>query len=198
MPSSIVNQEAHINAQSAIPGSGEEPMTCSAIYRRQATPRMSRVSLRCLLDELVRVGRVEVVLSTPHKYYRRAPEISVASGAVTGYTQSRRCESSLPGADDPLLRTVFPLRAGKPVKLWLDLPTTLKKSTAPRRRLVILSPGSHVGLPRTCVLVSIVGSGSCVVRTSPPHKLADLVLAGMPAKLAGELMNKIHRALEQS
>lgn len=194
----MTTSASRANALRAIPTKGSEPMTCNQIQKAQEPPRMGRGALRAMLESLTSTGLVEVVLSHPFKYYRWASRRVVASSAVAEYTKSRRYELSLPGEDDPLLRKLFPLSTGNTVRIWLELPPLAKKSVGNRRRLVILVPGESIGLPVKCVLVSILGSGSCVVRADLPTKLADLVLAGMPAQLAGVLMNKIHRVLEIS
>ena len=72
-----------------------------------------------------------------------------------------------------------------------------KVPDAGARRLVVLTPGILLGVNPKSVLVSVVGSGSCVIKADGPAKVANLVLAGVPATLANLLMNTVHHVLKE-
>lgn len=126
-------------------------------------------------------------------------EGEVVLGTEEGYTPEAKSKT-LPGEElDAFARALIPLTEGKIVLMSMDAPRLqvvkrIRKQTA---RLVVLTPGPAMGAKRNVVLVSIVGSGSALVRIEKPAKVANLVLAGMPAKLANALMDTIHRVFQE-
>lgn len=196
----------------ALPGPRQSPVSCTAIHDQLPRPRMSPTSLRGVLDALVLCGLVEAISAGRYTYYRkgkkalgRPPVLGIATPTRTAYNDHARSESSLEKADS-FLGVLTPLNKGKSVALWMDDPRrgdvknthkNAHKNAEPRRRLVVLIPGPAAGLPKGAVIVCVIGSGSCIVRVDQPTKVADLVLAGIPARLATILMDTVHRVLKE-
>ena len=91
------------------------------------------------------------------------------------------------------------LRCGVTVHMAMDYPrfaANAKYKGKGRAKLVMLAPGALVGISDVYVLVAIIGGGACLVKHREPQNVANLVLAGMPAKLAKELMNQIHQVMK--
>lgn len=127
------------------------------------------------------------------------PSQTIAPPGGDTYNHSERNQFSLGPMGEPFHTALMPLLSGKPVVLTMDDPRFARKKNylgSKDKRLVILTPGQMLGFGRHHLLVSIVGSGSCIVRLGHP-KSADLVLAGMPAKLANVLMDKIHQVFKE-
>lgn len=116
------------------------------------------------------------------------------------YTRRRRSQTT-PGTErDAFLSSLLPLKNGKSVSLAMDNPmftSQAKHRGHKAKKLVILVPGTAAGISPDAVLVSIVGSGACIVWPENVSKVADLVLAGMPARLANVLMEKLHRLFKE-
>lgn len=126
--------------------------------------------------------------------------LRLAANPPAKYNRSQRNEFSLSADGDPFLAQLLPLRVGKPAILLMDVPVPAvrKMLKPPQAKRVAIHPFSTHGAPRHTLLVSIIGSGCCLVnpcdiRTS----VANLVLAKMPAKLANTLMEKLHRVLQE-
>jgi len=87
----------------------------------------------------------------------------------------------------------------------MDDPRTvaLKKSKKGKQeRVIVLVPGQLIGTDSSIVLVSVLGKGSTAVHPrlygrEKGKQVADLVLAGMPAKLATTLMNELHTIYQE-
>lgn len=102
---------------------------------------------------------------------------------------------------DWLLNKIEPLKRGYAVTLSMDdgkYSRLAKYRGTKKNQLVALAPGELYGFASRSVLVSIVGNGCCVVHPTRERKVADLVLAGMPAKLANLLMEKLHRLYQEN
>ncbi len=104
---------------------------------------------------------------------------------------------------DYLLNRLEPLARGYPVALaMLGRKNPVTKFRRPTNdRLIALAPGSMYGFRNGTILVSILGSGSCIVSPEKPKEkrsIADLVLAGMPASAATILMEKLHRLFQEN
>jgi hypothetical protein len=130
-----------------------------------------------------------------HQAYVRS---GVAVTAEPIYNRERRNEFPLSTDTDAFLGALAPLRFGKTVVLTMDDPRfkAMKNYRGNKgTKILVLVPGSAMGI-ENCVLVSVLGSGSCMVRLKST-KVADLVLAGMPAKLADVLMQKLHRIFQE-
>ena len=152
-----------------------------------------------MLDTLVYQGKLQAVHAGYKVYYRR--RIVVHNLAITtgfAYNPARRNKFPLDKDIDPFLQALNPLRLGKAALLWMDDPLPQKKTVqdTPKKTLVIIVPGQTIQLPKSSVLVSLVGKGSCVMRLGEPKKVAGLVLAGMPLRLARELSTRINRVLQ--
>lgn len=195
-PIHTLSHEAIQSALDAIPAT--EPSTAYAIFLAQKKPRLSLPDLKGMLDYWSTIGRVEKLQIGRKTYYRRAA-IGVARKPVEGYTTHQRVEYSLTADVDWFYQALAPLRNGLPVFLVMDGVRMVKRKgpDAGARRLVVLTPGILLGVNPKSVLVSVVGSGSCVIKADGPAKVANLVLAGVPATLANLLMNTVHHVLKE-
>lgn len=188
------------NARKAIPAIGDRAQSVTAIHRSQSKPRLGYEHLKSLLEFLEATGEVERIEAGNHCYYRYRERVrSLAPRVETDYNGPARSKSSLSADVDWFLQALYPLRLKKPVLLWMDDPRLkrLKNRSTATKRLVILTPGEASGLPERSVLVSVVGSGSCIVDVDARPLVANLVLAGMPAKLAEVLMNQLRHVFKE-
>lgn len=193
------NPEQYRRFLDAIPRPGEDPLPSSRIYTRQEKPRMAHWKVRMALHELARQGKLEVFRAGTIRYYRQhlQPQPVAPSPAPT-YNVGGRNEFSLDPNVDPFVQVLAPLLVGRTVKLWMDIPqkpSNLKRAKSSKRTLVVLTPGQSFGLPREALLVSLVGKGCALLDLSRQRSVADLVLAGMSAKLAKELFNRVARLI---
>lgn len=160
---------------------------------------MAHWKVRMALWEIAKTGKLEVFLAGKIRYYRwlsRGPEVALAK--LPAYNQSGRNKFSLDPNVDLFVQALAPLRSGRTVSMWMDVPqkaSTLKRRNAPKRTLVVLTPGQSFGLPREALLVSLVGKGSALLDLTRQRSVADLVLAGMSAKLAKELFSRVARLI---
>lgn len=188
----------------AVPPPECSPLSCTAIHRVLDLPPVHLADLREVLVLLSLSGEVETLRVGGHTYYRKKYNdgLEVAPPAGRPYNPHTRSKSSL-DSTDYLLHALTPLRAGRAVALWMDTPRRAHRKNARShpRQVVVLSPGPMLGLPKGTVLVSVVGSGSCFARVDQPQyvnlNVADLVLAGIPAKLANVLMRTLQRAMQE-
>jgi hypothetical protein len=71
------------------------------------------------------------------------------------------------------------------------------RGTGKRKNPIItIMPGQNVGLPATSVVVSVIDNGSCIVEIDCNSK-TRMVMAGIPAKLAEVLLNKLRSTLRE-
>lgn len=178
----------------------EPAASLNAIYLRQKRPGLSKANLREMLDAMVEYRVVERIQTTRGVCYRRTPPVNgVAKPRDTPYNDNRCGESALDADVDLLAQAVYPLRFGNPVLLWMDDPRMagIKNFRGSKRKLMVISPGPITGLPVGLILISIIGSGSCLLRTDEFDKVANLVLAGVPAKLANALIAAIRKVLKE-
>lgn len=190
----------YTNARAAIPAIDAPAKSASAIHRSQAKPRLSFDGLKSLLYVLESTGAIEKIEAGGHVYYRYRPQVrSLATKVETDYNGPARSKSSLSADVDWFLQALYPLRLNKPVLLWMDDPRLkrLKNRSTTTKRLVILTTSEASGLPERSVLVSVVGSGSCIVNVDAKPQVANLVLAGMPVKLAEVLMNQLRQVFKE-
>jgi hypothetical protein len=193
----------------AIPGPDEKPLPASTIYTRQDSPRLPSWRVQWALRSLWQEGIIEVPLTRGKIfYYRRArpkvQEYPIAQSGVSSYNGGRETSFPITADVDRLLQVLYPLRRGQSVNLWLDVPAQeagLKRQGPKPRRLVVIAPWSALKLPQGAILIAVIGSGSNIIRLSEPKErdkkqVASLVLAGMPARLAQELMNKIRQVFD--
>jgi hypothetical protein len=92
---------------------------------------------------------------------------------------------------DKLLAHLRPLLQGKAVKLVVE---QMKKHGAKSRKVqtgLLIAPGSAYGLSHRAVVVSLLGSGSCVIFPIAHKSKGELVKAGLPAKLAKALIDRL-------
>lgn len=193
-------QQRVINAADAVPMYDEPAASLNAIYMRQKRPSLSKNALREMLDAMVEMRVVERIQTNRGTCYRRSPPVEgLAKPRVPTYNGNRCGESALDANVDLLAQAIYPLRFGKPVLLWMDDPRMagMKNFRGAKRKLIVISPGPITGLPAGLILISIVGSGSCVIRTDEFDKIANLVLAGVPAKLANALVAAIRKVLKE-
>lgn len=90
---------------------------------------------------------------------------------------------------DILLARLAPLKKGYPVALMLDNPKGFGKKRNP---LLTLTPGILFGFRSNLVVVSVINNGSCIVQADS-EKIADLILAGLPAQSARILMDRLNK-----
>lgn len=103
------------------------------------------------------------------------------------------------GEHDSFGTKLEPLTRGYAVSLVMNDPSRARSAKyrgKKQNQFVGLAPGSLYGLPSGSVLVSIVGSGSCVIHPLESNDVAKLVLAGMPAGLARVLVTKLKSLYE--
>lgn len=87
-----------------------------------------------------------------------------------------------------------PLWDGKTVAFSM----LLAKGTGKRKNpLIVITPGPSIGLPRRTVIVSVINNGSCIVEIDCNSTL-QLVLAGIPAKLAKLLLEKLRSTYREA
>lgn len=176
------------NARAAIPKAGEEPLSANQIFKRQDKPRLPMREVEALCEALASERVVEVIQRGYMRYYRIAERLRPAYNALATI--------------DPFAQALRPLAKNQAVRLWMDIPQHPARKATRRdtgRRLVIIAPGALLGLSPQSLMVSVVGSGSCIVwatRSRRSTDIANLTLAGMPAKLARELMNQIHHVFD--
>jgi hypothetical protein len=94
---------------------------------------------------------------------------------------------------------LLPLREGKVVILSLILAkkeSRIRRVVEQRDKIVTIMPGQLVGLPRRTVIVSIIDNGSCIVEIDC-NAIIGLVRAGVPAKLARALLEKLQYILKE-
>lgn len=192
----IPSREAIANALDAVPL--DSLSTAYQVFLAQKQPRLRLDSLKEMLDYWTSLGWVEKLQIGKKFYYRKLRE-RLARPSVAEYTRRQRVEDSLTADVDWFYQALAPLRSGLPVFLLMDGVRMVKRkgTNAGARRLVVLTPGALLGVNPKSVLVSVVGSGSCVIRADAPAKVANLVLAGVPAMLANLLMNTVHHVLKE-
>lgn len=201
------------NALDAIPTHDQPFLSANQIFSRQEKPRLPRALLYPMLETMAGDRDIDEMKAGRMHYYRRRSEtnritrqVTIEEGDGTQYNEQRRNKFSLDPDIDWLYQAVHPISRGKTVKLWMELPALRQASASvkkPRssnlvnKKLVVLVPGYATGLPRDTLLVSVIGSGSTLLSPSRKDGIANLVLAGMPARLAKELMNVVRRILKE-
>lgn len=93
---------------------------------------------------------------------------------------------------DPLLACLRPLRRGVPVKLVVEVRTAYMNVPKLKQIGLLIAPGTTYGLSKRAVVVSLLGSGSCVVFPTARKSKGELVKAGLPAKLAQALLDRLN------
>lgn len=194
------------NAKAVIPD--RFPLSATQIFKRQAFPRLPLAEVRKLCEELAAVGEVERIEIGFRTYYRRT--VPRTKGLVLrrlpAYTPTRENEFFPLSTDvNWFLAALYPLKSGQAVFLHMDDPRPGRAKNyrgGKGKKLVVLVPGQAMGARADVVLVSVVGSGSCVIRpefaqSETGRQKADLVLAGMPVKLATILMNELHQLYKE-
>jgi len=192
----VPHYKSFANAFDAVPEGN--PKTAYQIFLGQQKPRMRLDYLKNMLDYWASIGKVESLRIGGKVYYRK-PAKSLASESVASYTTEQRSTDSLDANVDWFYQALSPLRRGQPVFLTMDGRRVVprKGPVAEAKRMVILTPGALLGVNPKAVLVAVLGLGSCVVRADQPAKVANLVLAGLPASLANLLMNTVHHVLKE-
>lgn len=118
----------------------------------------------------------------------------VARQSVGSYNGPQTNQFRLADNFDHFRLALRPLAKGHPVALAMDdhRPVHAKaRSSVSRKRVVVITPFNAPGLALGSYVISILGKGSCLVWPSKPNQSANLVLAGMPARLANVLLNKL-------
>jgi hypothetical protein len=102
-------------------------------------------------------------------------------------------QNEISGEIDWLLSRLAPLRNGNAVVIRLDNPMGVGKRKDP---LITIVPGILFGFREKSVVVSVIGNGSCIIKTDE-KKIANLVKAGIPARLASALAEKLYQLYER-
>lgn len=92
-----------------------------------------------------------------------------------------------------------PLREGKPVAFALipaKRESKIKRVVEPKDKIITIMPGTLLNLPRRVVVVSVIDNGSCIVEINC-NVILGLVRAGIPAKLARILLNKLRQTMKE-
>ncbi len=186
------------NFVNTIPPPGKHVLSANQIYMRQERPRLSRRLVYEALEQMAARGEIEAIEDGRMTYYRKKTVVTnLALRREPSYNGSTRNKFSLVADPDRFIQALAPLRSGKSVLLWLEPPKSKTKNFRGRDKfLVALTPGQGIGFPSSAILVSVVGKGSAIVRLDEPKKVADLVLAGVPAKLANVLVDKLAMSLQ--
>lgn len=92
---------------------------------------------------------------------------------------------------DWLLSHLAPLLRGEAVKLVVEQSRTHGRKTVNVQKGLLIAPGSAYGLSNQAVVVSLLGSGSCVIFPDAQHSKGELVNAGLPVELATALIEKL-------
>lgn len=120
-----------------------------------------------------------------------------------GYSQAHPVSINRTGNDevkDEFFQALKPLTSGKTVFLKMTVPgfRTTKTIGDPAPRTVALVPGESMGLDPGYVMVAVFGRGSTIIDLVGKPKIANVVLAGMPEKLAKALVDKLHDVYQES
>jgi hypothetical protein len=104
------------------------------------------------------------------------------------------------GELDQFLNRLEPVRRGYATVLAMTDPRYMNNPRYRGKRanqLIAIAPGELYGLRRKSVLVSVVGNGSALIYPVDRVGLDGLVLAGIPSRLAGHLMEALHLLLKE-
>lgn len=199
-----------------LPDPGDPPVSASHLRLLMERPRPSLEKLRSQLDVLVNAGAAEAIQTNRYTYYRWKPQteginpvVTPIAAPVPGTYNGPQNHHETLIETDWFQKALEPIRAGQHVTLWMNYPTKTKvqRSLEQGRKLIVIYPfQTHKQIPKT-LLISVVGSGSCIVNIdkiteqfvidfNSSKDVANLVLAGVPARLAKVLMNAIHQAMK--
>ncbi len=110
---------------------------------------------------------------------------------------NRRSKSRGLGYVDWLVNALEPLINGDTKVLVMNTPTPPRKgipaSGSTRQQLVTLAPGPLYGFATDSVMISVIGSGSCVVHPLESKQTSRMILAGIPPFLANALFTGLNR-----
>lgn len=126
---------------------------------------------------------------------RKTPVAKAPQQRYSTSLKSRSLRTGTADTRDPL----EPLRHDKPVILEMSKPKVESKRIAANRAIpIVLVPGKVIGAPRGKLLVSVIGHGAAIIDSVSPEALGQLVLAGIPVKLAKVLIDGIRHTLFRS
>ena len=92
---------------------------------------------------------------------------------------------------DLLLAHLRPLLQGTAVKLVVEIKRTYGKKERLVQKGLLIAPGSAYGLVDRAVVVSLLGSGSCVIFPMANTSKGQLVRAGLSPQLAMALIDRL-------
>lgn len=95
------------------------------------------------------------------------------------------------GFADYLLHQLEPLTRGQTVKLVVEVRRRHGRKEREVKIGMLLAPGPLYGFVEQAVVVSLLGSGSCVIFPKQGKGVSALTRAGLPIKLARVLMEKL-------
>lgn len=174
---------------------GGDPISFSRMYVYLDKPRPPRWAIQQTVNTLQEGKYIEAIRIGKFSYYRKVNQALVIH-KEHGYSNPTVTSSSFNLAaqrTDPFFLALSPLRYGKSILLWMvsKEPISKGKDGGSKKRLVCIVPGGNIGLGKECVLVAIVGAGSCIVRPED-GSISGLILAKMPAGLAKELVSTLN------
>lgn len=150
------------------------------------------------LDKVKHSCGVRLCCNPAHLYLKITP---VELFPVSMYTTGQGPNKPPAYEADAFQRHLLPLRSGHSVVMSMTDPALARRANyrGQVEKLVIVAPGQLHGMSSDCIFVSIVGKGAAMVdmRRSLAQNVANLVLAGMPSRLANYLMNSIHLTLKE-
>jgi len=167
-------------------------------YKQMPAQRMAGIAMgMCGINDIVENTCTDPLCCNPRHLFVAGykEDGAVVFTAPYRYNTYRKHKLSPGESLDAFSQALLPLTQEKVVILSMDDPRmrVVKKLSAPKKKAVVLVPGTLMGMTGKVVLISVVGSGSAVMNIDQPKQVANLVLAGMPARLAGILMEKLHR-----
>lgn len=97
--------------------------------------------------------------------------------------------------DDPdyLLAHLWPLTKGQSVKLVIEQTKQHGKVSRVVQKGLLIAPGKVYGLHDQAMVVSLLGSGSCVIFPNAQSSKGELVKAGLSARLATALIESLKK-----
>lgn len=94
---------------------------------------------------------------------------------------------------DYFLLHLQPLLKGKSVKLVVEQERTHGKVSRVVQKGLLIAPGKVYGLDAHAMVVSLLGSGSCVIYPDAQTSRGELVKAGLSARLAIALIDSLKK-----
>lgn len=97
-----------------------------------------------------------------------------------------------------LLAHLAPLRRGEAVRLVAETQTQHGKTARLSQKGLLIAPGRVYGLSDQAVVMSLLGSGSCVVFPAAQNSRGELVKMGLTGTLATALIEVLNQLYGES